>query len=154
MELVMKVSALFAVTVAEGWREDSASVADAEWWRRRFSPSFRDKCWRMKKKIQFPWQLPRYEEDDSAPASVTDAKGWRWWFSSSFRLPWQILKDEEDDSSPAHGYLGSAPDLGRECRASISPKNTGEMSKTILFNQYDESEWWSLITNQDKFKSN
>ena len=52
------------------------------------------------------------------------------------------------------GYLGSSPDPGCEFLASTSPKNTGERSKTILFDEYDESEWSSLITNRDNFKLN
>ena len=33
-------------------------------------------------------------------------------------------------------------------------KKLGEMSKIILFNEYDQSSWWSLITDQDNFQLN
>ena len=52
------------------------------------------------------------------------------------------------------GYLGSSPDPGCEFPASISPKNTGKMSKIILFSEYDGSFVWSLITNHDNFLLN
>ena len=47
------------------------------------------------------------------------------------------------------GYLGSSPDPGCEFPAFISPKNTEERNKIILSNVYEESNWWSLITNHD-----
>ncbi len=50
--------------------------------------------------------------------------------------------------------MGSAPDPGCECRASTSPKNTGERSKIILLNEYNESELSSLMTNHDNFQLN
>ena len=52
------------------------------------------------------------------------------------------------------GYLGSSPDPGCQFPASTSPKNTGESSKIILFDEYDESEWRSLITKDDNFLLN
>ena len=52
------------------------------------------------------------------------------------------------------GYLGGAPDPGCELTASTSPKNTGERSKIILYNEYDESEWSSVMTNHDNSQSN
>ena len=50
------------------------------------------------------------------------------------------------------GYLESSPDSGCQFPASISPKNTEEMSKIILFNEYDESEWASLMPKHDNFQ--
>ncbi len=47
------------------------------------------------------------------------------------------------------GYLESSPGPGCQFPAYISQKNTGEISEIILFNEYDESEWWWLITNHD-----
>ena len=52
------------------------------------------------------------------------------------------------------GYLGSTPDPGCEFPAFKGPKNTGERYKIILFDEYDESDWWSLITNHDNFHLN
>ena len=52
------------------------------------------------------------------------------------------------------GYLGGAPDPGCELTASTSPKNTGKRSKIILFNEYDESEWSSVMTNHDNSQAN
>ena len=52
------------------------------------------------------------------------------------------------------GYLGGAPDPGCELTASTSPKNTEKRSKIILYNEYDESEWSSVMTNHDNSQSN
>ncbi len=52
------------------------------------------------------------------------------------------------------GYLGGAPDPGCEFTASTSPKNTGERSKIILYNEYGESEWSSVMTNHNSSQSN
>ena len=61
-----------------------------------------------------------------------------------------------DDRLTNHvfGYLGGAPDPGCELTASTSPKNTGKRSKLILCNEYDESEWSSVMTNHDNSQSN
>ena len=42
-----------------------------------------------------------------------------------------------------------APDPGCEFTDFTSPKIKGEKSKIILFNENDESEWSSVITNHD-----
>ena len=52
------------------------------------------------------------------------------------------------------GCLGSSPDPGCEFPASTSPKNTGESSKIILFNEYDEYKWASLMPKHDNFLLN
>ena len=52
------------------------------------------------------------------------------------------------------GYLGGAPDPGCELTASTSPNNTEKRSKIILYNEYDESEWSSVMTNHDNSQSN
>ena len=54
----------------------------------------------------------------------------------------------------AEGCLGSSPDPGCEFPASTSPKNTGESSKIILFNEYDEYKWASLMPKHDNFLLN
>ena len=51
------------------------------------------------------------------------------------------LVNEIELINTAHGYLGSSPDPGCLFPASTSPKNTGEWSKIILFNEYDKSKW-------------
>ena len=53
-----------------------------------------------------------------------------------------------------YGYLESSPDPGCQFPASTSPKNMGEMFKIILFNEYDESEWSSLMTKRDNLLLN
>jgi len=57
-------------------------------------------------------------------------------------------------SPSAPGCLGSSPDPGCEFPASTSPKNTGESSKIILFNEYDEYKWASLMPKHDNFLLN
>ena len=60
--------------------------------------------------------------------------------------------DHFDISFAIWGYLESSPDPGCQFPASISPNNTGEMSKIILFNECDKSEWRSLITKHEYFQ--
>jgi hypothetical protein len=64
----------------------------------------------------------------------------------SLSLSWRLSHSE--------GYLGSSPDPGCEFPACTSPQNTGEKSKIILFNEYDESEWSSLMPKHDIFLLN
>ena len=45
------------------------------------------------------------------------------------------------EAAAPEGYLGSSPDPGCEFPASTSQKNTGESFKTMLFDEYEESEW-------------
>ena len=66
----------------------------------------------------------------------------------------QGVLHKEISISPPPGYLGSSPDPGCEFPASTSPKNTGESSKIILFNEYDEYKWASLMPKHDNFLLN
>ena len=50
--------------------------------------------------------------------------------------------------------MGSAPDPCLECRASPNPKKTGERPKRISFNENNEPEWKSLMTNYDNIQLN
>ena len=65
---------------------------------------------------------------------------------------WGAPREHIDLGPP--GYLGGAPDPGCELTASTSPKNTEKRSKIILYNEYDESEWSSVMTNHDNSQSN
>ncbi len=52
------------------------------------------------------------------------------------------------------GWVRPAPNPGCDFVASTFPKKTGEKYKIILFNEYDESEWSSVMTNHDNFQLN